>query len=140
MLVTAHIKFSLHTTFLDSMLQAEDERLPGESVEDGVIRVYKKLEEAVAKLKDGVQDAAANVPLPNYSQYRHMDSFPVEAGAPPPIINIQDEKEPEHETLWLIQNAPDLDALKAFKLLASSDPTKVLYEAYMLRLKQLTNG
>jgi len=52
MIVTAHIKFSLYTTFLDQMVQAEDERLPNESVEDGVIRVHKALEQAVQKIKD----------------------------------------------------------------------------------------
>lgn len=51
MIVTAHIKFGLHSNFLDSMIQAEDTRLEGESIEDGTIRVYKKLENAVERLK-----------------------------------------------------------------------------------------
>jgi hypothetical protein len=51
MIVTAHIKFGLHSNFLDSMIQAEDVRLEGESIEDGTIRVYKKLENAVERLK-----------------------------------------------------------------------------------------
>jgi len=51
MIVTAHIKFSIGTTFLDNFFTAEDERLPGESIEDGVLRVRKHLVNAIEMLK-----------------------------------------------------------------------------------------
>lgn len=54
---------------------------------------------------------------------------------PPPTIEY--EKEPAPNYLTLIQEAPDLDALKSFKVIASSDPTKELYNAYNKRLKEL---
>ena len=84
-------------------------------------------------------------PFPDPNRWQHLASgqippMEVTFAGPPPVINIQDEKVEGEDTLALIQNAPDLDALKAFKLLASSDPTKTLYTAYCERLKQLTNG
>ena len=51
----ADVKFGLYTDFLDRTLSAEDERLPGESIEDGVIRVHDALERAAAILKKRVQ-------------------------------------------------------------------------------------
>ncbi len=52
---------------------------------------------------------------------------------PPPTI--QTERADPNDTLALIQNAPSLEILTTFKLLASKD--KDLYAAYNLRLKQL---
>lgn len=42
------------------------------------------------------------------------------------------------DTLTEIQNAPTLEILKTFKVIASSDPSKVLYNAYCERLKELS--
>lgn len=53
-----------------------------------------------------------------------------------PIIS-EDKGKPE-DTLYLIQNAPTLEILKTFKVIASSDPSKVLYNAYCERLKYLS--
>lgn len=63
MIVTAHIKFSIGTTFLDNFFTAEDERLPGESIEDGVLRVRRHLVKAVEMLKREV-GSTTNSPAP----------------------------------------------------------------------------
>lgn len=44
------------------------------------------------------------------------------------------------DTLTEIQNALTLEILKTFKVIASSDPSKVLYNAYCQRIKELSNG
>jgi hypothetical protein len=49
MIVKANIKFGLHSSFLDRGFEAEDERLPGESIEDGVLRVEDMLRQKVGK-------------------------------------------------------------------------------------------
>lgn len=53
-----------------------------------------------------------------------------------PIIS-EDKGKPEN-TLYLIQNAPTLEILKTFKVIASSNPSKVLYNAYCQRIKELS--
>ena len=63
MIVTAHIKFSIGTTFLDNFFTAEDERLPGESIEDGVLRVRRHLVKAVEMLKREI-GSTTNSPAP----------------------------------------------------------------------------
>lgn len=60
--------------------------------------------------------------------------------APTPLAEIQTDKADPASTLGLIQNAPNLEILKSFKVIASSDPTKELYNAYCLRMKELANG
>lgn len=51
---------------------------------------------------------------------------------------ISEDKGKPGDTLTEIQNAPTLEILKTFKVIASSDPSKVLYNAYCARLKQLS--
>ena len=113
------------------MLQAEDERLPGESIEDGVIRVYKKLGKAVSKLKQESESMRGQIIQETIQGAR--ENFPPIGGHPIPIIS-RDEGEPEN-TLELIQNAPDMRSLSSFKLIAGKNPE--LYKAYNLRLKEL---
>ena len=62
-----------------------------------------------------------------------QSSLPI--GPPAPM---QIEKDNPEDILDLIQNAPSLEVLKTFKVLASSDPSKVLYNAYNKRLKELS--
>lgn len=128
MIVTAHIKFGLYSNFLDSMLQAEDERLEGESVEDGAIRVYKRLEVAVERLKKEAESFRGQI----------ISEAKSEARQPTPVPEHWEiQKDNPQDTLAQIQTAPNLETLKSFKVIASSDPTRELYNAYCLRMKEL---
>jgi hypothetical protein len=130
MIVIAHIKFSIGTTFLDNFFTAEDERLPGESIEDGVLRVRKHLENAVAILKKEKGEAnGSDLPPHLKTEITY---------GPAPVIEIQTEKVNPNDTLSLIQNAPNLDVLKTFKLIASG--AGPFYNAYCKRIKELSNG
>jgi hypothetical protein len=121
----ADIKFGLYSDFLDRTLAAEDERLPGESIEDGVIRVHDALERAAAILKKRVQQNNGPEPVRSFT--------PQQTG--PSVIEIQTERSDPDDTLFLIQNAPTLEVLTTFKLLAGKD--KDLYAAYNQRVKEL---
>lgn len=131
MIVTSHIKFGLHSNFLDSMLQAEDERLPGETVEDGTIRVYKKLENAVERLKKeheamrGVQETYPQ-PYPDPNRFHKMTSGqlpPTQVTfTPTPEINIQ------HERIEIeIENLSSFDHLGGIEQRAVNSPLKDRY-------------
>lgn len=139
MIVTAHIKFSLHTTFLDRMIQVEDNRLPGESIEDGVIRVHKALEAAAERIKKehesmrGVQETYPQ-PFPNPNRFDKI----TDSKESMTIIYQQGSGTELADYLANIQTAVSLDELKSYKLLAAND--KTLYNAYNQRLKELTNG
>jgi hypothetical protein len=64
MIVRANIRFGLHSSFLDRGFEAEDERLPGESIEDGVLRVEAALTRAEDILRQRTAakiDGAPNV-------------------------------------------------------------------------------
>lgn len=71
MSVRADIKFGLHTIFLDTTLAAEVPELPGESIEEGVIRVHEALERAADMLRkkaatqNGFMQDANYVPPPS---------------------------------------------------------------------------
>lgn len=62
--------------------------------------------------------------------------------APPPVINIQDEKNADvkGDILKAIQTAPTLEELKTYKTIASADKSKdqTIYNAYCSRLKELS--
>jgi hypothetical protein len=119
MIVTAHIKFSLHTTFLDGAFQVEDQRLPDESIEDGAIRVYKHLENAVARLK------AEHESMRGVQESLGTDNFKyqsLEKSAPKPLeINLQ------HERLEIeIDNCMCVDELKQWRESNPVTPFQVL--------------
>lgn len=61
---------------------------------------------------------------------------------PPPVINIQDEKNADvkGDILHAIQTAPTLEELKTYKTIASADKSKdqTIYNAYCSRLKELS--
>lgn len=125
MIVRANIRFGLHSSFLDRGFEAEDERLPGESIEDGVLRIEAALTRAEDILRQRVAakiDGGSNVQTtPN---------------APYSIPTISTEKVDPNDTQALIQNAPSLEVLTTFKLLASNNTE--LYKAYCERLKELS--
>ncbi len=119
MIVTAHIKFGLHSNFLDSMLQAEDERLTGESIEDGVIRVYNKLEKAVSKLKQEAESMRGQIIQEAIQGAR--ENFPPIGGHPIPIISKDVEK------LEIdIDNAETLEELESILKNHTAFPGKLL--------------
>jgi hypothetical protein len=97
MIVTAHIKFSIGTTFLDNFFTAEDERLPGESIEDGVLRVRKHLVKAVEMLKREI-GSTTNSPAPLHET----------------TTQVIDYKEKENLEI-AIDNATSLEELQAIK-------------------------
>lgn len=53
-----------------------------------------------------------------------------------PVIKTE-TSDPAH-ILTAIQSAPTLEELKTYKTLAASDPTKILYNAYNQRIKELS--
>jgi len=83
-----------------------------------------------------------------YQEETYPQSFP----NPNRFERITDSKEPmtviyekgpiaiaTDNTLEAIKTAPTLEILKSFKIIASSDPSKVLYNAYNKRLKELVS-
>jgi hypothetical protein len=140
MIVTAHIKFSIGTTFLDNFFTAEDERLPGESIEDGVLRVRKHLINAIERLKQEVDQGfgpAIRSDGPSGLKYYTPEQV---AGATE--INL------EHERLSIaIENAETVDDLKSLDIGNKAVPFPVLkaYNKRMVELmaepeKDFTNG
>ncbi len=118
------------------MLQAEDERLFGESIEDGAIRVYKNLEAAAERLK---KEHESMTGVQEITTWKVGSDFPPHMKTeitfgPPPVI--QTEKTDATDTLTAIQSAPTIEVLTTFKILANSD--EQLRTAYMNRLKELT--
>jgi hypothetical protein len=69
----------------------------------------------------------------NPESYRQTDRFMPEVVRDIPIISKDSDN--HNETLELIQNAPDMEALLSFKLLANNNA--ILYAAYCERLKYL---
>lgn len=61
-------------------------------------------------------------------EFRRVESIPI----------ISEDKGDPDETLRIIQNAPTIEILKTFKVIASSDPSKVLYNAYYKRIGELS--
>jgi hypothetical protein len=130
MIVTAYIKFSLHTSFLDTMLQAEDERLPGESVEDGVIRVHKALEQARDKIKK-----AHEIDL-GFGPGIHPPTNPDYSPRPqmvPQVINYQQKDALE----IAIDNATSLSDLSGIKDRCFENG---LSQQYIMKFNELNNA
>jgi len=127
MIVTAHIKFSIGTTFLDNFFTAEDERLPGESIEDGVLRVRKHLVKAVEILKKEANPDGK--PLdPDLFKYQGL-----EVNHPPPNPHVIDYKQKESLEIS-IDNAATLEDLAKLKQEAGANG---LVSQYMKRLNEL---
>ena len=130
MLARADIKFGLYTDFLDRTLSAEEERLPGESIEDGVIRVHDALERAAAILKKRVQQG--NVPEP-------VRSFtPQQTGSS--VMEIQTDKGPDDRIAAMIADiysCTEIKVLEGYRLLAKTKPE--FQAAYDQQMEKLTN-
>ena len=140
MIVTAHIKFSLYTTFLDQMVQAEDERLPGESIEDGVIRVHKQLEAAVQKIKD-----AHRIDLSGFAMV--IPNGISEGWTPKEEFKYKPEGTTEINLQWekaeiAIENAETLEQLEVVLQQHDALPGRLIALANAKRklFKELSNG
>lgn len=116
--VGAERKFAIYSQFLDTTLWAEEERLPGESIEEGEIRVIKQLEGTAARLR---------------KEYEAMTGVQVQAYGKSVIHPETDKAE---DTLTAIKQAHTMEVLSSFKLLANSDSE--LRKAYMDKVKELT--
>src|ERR1700744_6051211 len=110
MLARADIKFGLYTDFLDRTLSAEDERLPGESIEDGVIRVHDALERAASILKKRVQQINGHEPVRSFTPQQTR----------PAVIEIQTERSSDTLTSLIadIYSCTELKVLEGYRLLA----------------------
>jgi hypothetical protein len=125
MIVRADIKFGLYTDFLDRTLAAEDNRLPNESIEDGVIRVHEALERAAAILKKKIADS--NTP-------EIIRSFtPQQTG---PSVAVIDYKEKENLEI-AIDNATSLTDLVGIK---DECWKHNLSQQYIIKFNELNNG
>jgi hypothetical protein len=126
----ADIKFGLYSDFLDRTLSAEDERLHGESIEDGVIRVHDALERAAAILKKRVQNSE---PVDSgMDLLEHM-----QRSSPPTVIDLKEVRAKE-ELEDQILSATSLNELAIIKEACGKAG---LVTQYMKRLNQLmTNG
>ena len=131
-IVTAHIKFSIGTTFLDNFFTAEDERLPGESIEDGVLRVRKHLVKAVDTLKKEAESIRGQIIEETFQGAKR--DFPPIGPATPQVIDYKQKESLEIS----IDNASTLEDLAKLKQEAGANG---LVSQYMSRLNQLmTNG
>ena len=128
----ADIKFGLYTDFLDRTLSAEDERLPGESIEDGVIRVHDALERAAAILKKRVEAMRGEIIAETLQGAKQQ--FPPIG---PPMPQVIDYKQKENLEI-AIDNATSLESLAEIKEACGKAG---LVAQYMKRLNELmTNG
>ena len=129
LIARSDIKFGLYSDFLDRTLAAEDERLPGESIEDGVIRVHDALERAAAILKKRVQESN---PEPSLTRF------------PPPltgpsVMEIQTDKGPDDRIAAMIADiysCTEIKVLEGYRLLAKTKPE--FQAAYDQQMKKLT--
>jgi hypothetical protein len=132
MIVTAHIKFSLHTTFLDEMIQAEDERLPGESIEDGVIRVQEALWRAAERIKQKAYPNGREEWIPGFEFPPHMKTQITFEQPTIPVIS----KDTERLEIQ-IDNATTLEDLAKLKEQAGKQG---LIHPYMQKMNELLNA
>jgi hypothetical protein len=139
MIVTAHIKFSLHTTFLDGAFQAEDERLPGESIEDGVLRVRKHLENAVEILKMATHPHLYQESKPESEPLSYFGVIAKDGTGFIPVIS--NDKEPEDKRIAAliadIYSCTEIKVLESYRIMAKSKPE--LQAAYDQHLESLQN-
>lgn len=124
----AHRKFAIYSNFLDTILEGEEEILEGETRMDTLKRILKELEETAAELR-----RMAGMPKGGYVQY---DRNPDHGLA---VIEMETKEPDQAVVLHAIQNAPTLEELKTYKIVASAGD-KTLYDAYCKRIKELSNG
>jgi hypothetical protein len=133
LIVTAHIKFGLHSNFLDSMLQAEDERLPGESIEDGALRVLAALERAVERKKKEAESIRGEI-VSEIIQGTKRDFPPIGPAMPQSIPTISKDIE---RLEIAVDNATTLEELRALK----DECWKLNIQAhYINKFNELNNG
>ena len=113
MIVRADIKFGLYTDFLDRTLAAEDNRLPNESIEDGVIRVHEALERAAAILKNRVAATVTDGFIQD-ANYKAQPSTLTTTNNGPAVIDLQAIREKENLEI-AIDNATSLEDLAKLK-------------------------
>jgi len=118
--ISVQRKYAISTTFLDTTLESEDVIREGETREDAMNRVIDDLDRIADNRRKKL--------------YPHRE----EAIEVKQIGTIQVDNTPADgdEALALIKNAPSLEILGTFKLIAATN--KELYEAYNKRLKELT--
>lgn len=130
-IVKAERKFSIYSQFLDTTLTAEEERLPGESIEDGEMRIISALERTADRLRKqanphlyqedlkqkGLEELRPHIPEPNWRQSQV------------PIIDKSTEK-----LEIQIDNANSLEDLAKIK---ESCGKSGLMSLYMKRLNEL---
>jgi hypothetical protein len=128
-------KFSIYTNFLDTTLQLEDEMSKLETFMDAMSRLNEGLETMAAKLRVEAESMRGEIISETIQGAKRQ--FPL-SGQPMPeaIPTISKDSDNHNETLDFIQNAPNMEALLSFKLLANNNA--ILYAAYCERLKELS--
>jgi|ERR1700677_536675 len=107
-------------------------------VVEATLKPGKTLEDALDELDDRL-NAWHRKKYPHlYQESKQPETVrsftPQQTG--PSVMEIQTERSDPNDTMALIQNAPSMEVLTTFKLLAEND--KDLYAAYCHRLKQLS--
>lgn len=119
MIVRANIRFGLHSSFLDRGFEAEDERLPGESIEDGVLRIEAALTRAENILKAKIESMRGQI-ITETIQGAKSEQWQV------PVI--AKEADPVAGLIADIYTCDNLKVLESYRLLAKKD--KQLQAAY----------
>lgn len=129
-------KFCIYSMFLDTTLQAEDERLEGETIEDGIIRVHKQLEQTAERLRKEANPHLyqESKPMERVDGGMPFRTHPATTAESLPIISKDVEK-----IEISIDNATTLDELKAVKEMSPVMPHPVLV-LYNKKIKELSNG
>jgi hypothetical protein len=126
-------KYGIYSSFLDTTIQAEDELLPGESIEDGILRIHAQLESTAARLR---KEAMPHL---------HQEDSTERVFGPPLSVNhsavseklkeyVIDYKQTEQLEI-AIDNATSPEQLAEIK---ESCGKAGLVGAYMKKLNQLT--
>jgi hypothetical protein len=132
MTILVQRKFCIYSTFLDTTLQAEDERLNGESIEDGIMRVIGQLEQTADRLRK-----AANPHLYQDHPFKDLD-LGWGPGIRPPVnpipipIITKDKDKLEID----IDNATSVDNLRILK---DSAEKYGLITHYVSKFNELNN-
>lgn len=138
MTILVQRKFGINSQFLDTTIQAEDERLPGESIEEGIMRVYKQLEVTAGRMrKEANQDSSGLAYVP--TTHMHKDVFMPEVTTYYPPGNLPTISRDKERLEIAIDNAETVEGMKmikeAFPLMPAS-----LIDYYNKKMTELTTG
>jgi len=129
-----HRKFAIYSTFLDTILEGEEEVMEGETRKEVLKRINKELEDTAADLRKEAESMRGQIITETIKGAQESIHDIRQMPLPPIEINLQ------HERLEIeIDNCKTEEDLKQWKEKNQVIPVPIL-KYYNNRLKQLMNG